>query len=323
MSVQPRELPPVDVPSGESDHPLPELADIGRPRWRADVPVLWRSATSVQLGDDVVITRVGREEVEWMTGLDGLRTAAELTDDLPLPVIEARRLLRAMRAAGALDDAARLPNAVRWARRWDRDATISRYAGLLDTVRDLDHAHEAMDARDRMRVHLIGTGELADHLRTALHAAGLAECHGSPPTVAVLADAPHPDVPAHADHTGLDLPHLHIGIHGARAVIGPLVVPGLTSCLRCAHLHRRDADPSWPLLAVQWAHAAASAGGPTVDPLLARLAADLAALHLRSWSDYPDDPERWGDRAVEVGLPDGTAVRQARPPHPLCGCRWS
>ena len=141
-------------------------------------------------------------------------------------------------------------------------------------------------------------------------------------TVAVLADASHPDVPGDFDHTLQDLPHLHVGVLGDRAVVGPLVVPGLTSCLRCAHLHRRDADAAWPLLAVQWAHAVRAMSCPPQDPLLVQLAATQAALLVRRWTDAPGTPEDWSGYALELRLPDGIARRVDRPPHPLCGCRW-
>src|SRR5262249_22612498 len=48
-----------------------------------------------------------------------------------------------------------------------------------------------------------------------------------------------------------DLPHLVTGLRETTALIGPLVIPGQTSCLRCADLQRGDRDPDWPLLAMQ------------------------------------------------------------------------
>ena len=51
--------------------------------------------------------------------------------------------------------------------------------------------------------------------------------------------------------TGAQVPHLVATVRGETGVVGPLVVPGVTSCLRCADLHRRDADPRWPRLAAQ------------------------------------------------------------------------
>lgn len=48
-----------------------------------------------------------------------------------------------------------------------------------------------------------------------------------------------------------DVAHLPIELAGDRVTVGPLVVPGVTACLACRHAHRRDTDPSWPLLAAQ------------------------------------------------------------------------
>ena len=302
---------------------LPELAGFTRPRWRDDVPALWRDTSSIQLGDDVVLTRISRAHVEWMTRLDGLRTSQQLEDELVLPVAEARRLLRAMLAAGALEDAARIPDAVRWSAQEDRDAAGRRFGAVLRTTRDLDTAYAAMAARDQTRVIVLGGGDLAEQVGDAVASAGLRMASAPrQATIAVLTDGLHPDVPAHFDHDLQDLPHVHIGVLGDRAVVGPLVLPGRTSCLRCAHLHRRDADPAWPLLAVQWAQVVASLACPPIDPLLVRIAAAHAVLLVRAWVDAPADPDRWGNCALELRLPDGRATWLARPTHPLCGCRW-
>lgn len=302
---------------------LPELAGLARPRWREDAPALWRDNSSIQLGDDVILTRITRAHVEWMSRLDGLRTKRQVEADLVLPVDEARRLLRAMLAAGALEDAARIPDSVRWAAQEDRDLAGRRFGSALRTTRDLELSYAAMAARDVVRVMVLGSNDLADQLADSMRAAGLQlaerQRHA---TIVVLADGHHPDVPAHFDHDLQDLPHLHLGVFGDRAVVGPLVVPGRTSCLRCAHLHRRDADPAWPLLAVQWAQVVTSLACPPVDPLLVRTIASHAALLVRMWADEPDEPGRWANRAMELRLPDGRSAWLDRPPHPLCGCRW-
>ena len=43
------------------------------------------------------------------------------------------------------------------------------------------------------------------------------------------------------------------GTRDGTGIVGPLVVPGLTSCLRCADLQRCDRDECWPQLAAQLA----------------------------------------------------------------------
>jgi hypothetical protein len=178
-----------------------------------------------------------------------------------------------------------------------------------------------MGSRDRVRALVVGTGDLAREASHALAAAGLRTADTvTDATIAILADSHHPDVPAHFDHDVQDLPHLHLGARGSRAVVGPLVVPGLTSCLRCTHLHRRDADRAWPLLAVQWGQAVEA--HTTVEPLLARCASAHGVLLLRAWADSPDDPSAWSERALVLSGAAGAADWVARPPHPLCGCRW-
>ncbi len=119
-----------------------------------------------------------------------------------------------------------------------------------------------MAGRDRCRVAILGDGPLADEARAAIEAAGLPVGDADDATVTVLADGLHPDVPARFDHACLDRPHLPLATLGERAVAGPIVVPGRTGCLRCAHLHRRDGDPAWPLLSVQWSQALRGDGEP-------------------------------------------------------------
>src|SRR3712207_7110553 len=57
--------------------------------------------------------------------------------------------------------------------------------------------------------------------------------------------------PLAADLQRRGVPHLVATVRGETGVVGPLVVPGATGCLRCADLHRRDRDPRWPALAAQ------------------------------------------------------------------------
>ncbi len=310
------------LPGPRAPSTLPDLAGFRRPRLREDVPILWRGESTIQLGDDVVVDRVTRSHVAWMTSLDGLSSPVDLEEALTIPDHEARRLVRAMLAAGAIDDAARIPAQLRWASQQQRDAVASRFATALRTCRDLDAAYETLEARDRCTVGITGLGTVADAVSAALAAAGLTVGADEHATVAVLADASHPDVPSFFDHVLQDRPHLHVGVLGDRAVVGPLVVPGLTSCLRCAHLHRRDADAAWPLLSVQWAHAVRSMPCPPLDPLLVQLAATHAAVLLRRWTDAPSCPDDWSGFALELRLPEGIPRRLDRPAHPLCGCQW-
>jgi hypothetical protein len=275
----------------------------------------------MQLGDDVIVDQVLPQHLAWLRCLDGGRTCDELLEDLTIPVAEARRLLRALARAGALVDAAHAPEGARWADRHRRDIVADQYESLLSIHRDPWTSLRIVASREQVRVAIWGEGQVRDDTAAAVSAAGLTEV-ASPAkaTVLVLADAHHPDVPAHVAHEGLDLPHLHIGAHASRAVVGPLVVPGRTSCLRCAHLHRRDQDRAWPLLAVQWSQSSARM---RIDPLLSRAASTRAALALRAWVDTPERVEAWAQTAWEITMPEGSTRQVARPAHPLCGCLWA
>jgi hypothetical protein len=322
MSSAAPDLPPSTDAAIEPPVPtLPEIADLARPRLRPDVPIMWRSADCVQIGDDITVTRVTRSHVAWMTSLDGLSSPTSVTESLTIDETDARRLLRALLAAGALDDASRIPESARWAAPDERDDAHRRFAATLTAYRDLERAHAITQRRDRLRIEVRGSSRLAAEVAAALNAGGIT-IGAAQPDLIVLADAPHPDVPAHRAEEPLMRPHLHVGAVNDRATVGPLVVPRVTSCLRCRHLHRTDRDPAWPLLSVQSAQWLGALPVAPVDPLLARIAADWAGLLVRAWVDLPEDPQAWADLAIDLRLPLGVPHVRSCPPHPLCGCRW-
>jgi bacteriocin biosynthesis cyclodehydratase domain-containing protein len=112
------------------------------------------------------------------------------------------------------------------------------------------------------------------------------------------------------------VPHLVATVRGRVGVVGPLVVPGATSCLRCADLHRRDADPRWPRLAAQLTASEPPPSGATVTCLLT---AATAALQVLAFVDGTASP---GALEATIELhPPALAPRLRRwPPHPACGC---
>lgn len=113
--------------------------------------------------------------------------------------------------------------------------------------------------------------------------------------------------------------YLAVELGADSASIGPLVLPGLTSCLRCADLHRTDRDPAWPALAVQLA--LPRRYGPASDVALATLLAGTAALQALAFLDG-DDPATV-EGTLELRLPDWRLRRRTRPAHPSCGCMGS
>ena len=65
-----------------TDDVLLALAGFLRPRLRDDVPVMWRSESAIQIGEDVVIDRVSRSHVAWLSSLDGLHSPTMIAESL-------------------------------------------------------------------------------------------------------------------------------------------------------------------------------------------------------------------------------------------------
>ncbi|WP_344431850.1 TOMM precursor leader peptide-binding protein [Amycolatopsis minnesotensis] len=139
-----------------------------------------------------------------------------------------------------------------------------------------------------------------------------------PPDLAVLADAvvPAPELVAELVADGIT--HLRAGVHDGRGVVGPLVIPGRSSCLRCLDLHHADRDGHWPLVASQLAGRRQRADLSDVSATAA-----LACVQsLRALLSAERRPPTW-ETTLEVDAFDGTVAHHPAPPHPDCGCRPS
>ncbi|MGW0831648.1 TOMM precursor leader peptide-binding protein [Streptomyces prunicolor] len=146
----------------------------------------------------------------------------------------------------------------------------------------------------------------------------------SDPGFSLVILAPRDDVAVHAPDpaaaTGLIVsgtPHLYAGVVEGTGVVGPLVLPGETSCAGCLHHARTDRDPTWPRLVAQWR----SGRQPQVRPCdltLATTVAGLAAAHALAFLDG-QSPSSAGAR-WEVSLPG--LHWHARPvwAHSACPC---
>ncbi|HEY0640016.1 MAG TPA: TOMM precursor leader peptide-binding protein, partial [Pseudonocardiaceae bacterium] len=114
------------------------------------------------------------------------------------------------------------------------------------------------------------------------------------------------------------VPHLAVRARETTTVVGPLVLPGRTSCLRCADLHRTDVDPAWPRVAAQL-YARPPRNSVTGAQLAAGLAAEHALAHLTGTHRQPDDHPAAG-ATLELDPAAGTLVRRSWPAHPRCNC---
>ncbi|MEU6483061.1 ThiF family adenylyltransferase [Streptomyces sp. NPDC046887] len=153
---------------------------------------------------------------------------------------------------------------------------------------------------------------------------GRAGTAGSEPGVALVVVAPRDGLAAYAPDpltaeawVATGTPHLYAGVVEATGVVGPLVLPGGTACVRCVELERTDRDPAWPRMLAQWRSGRLSLI-PPCDVSLAASVAGLAAAHALAFLDG-DLPASTGAR-WEVSLPllEWRAVRVA--PHADCPC---
>jgi len=112
-----------------------------------------------------------------------------------------------------------------------------------------------------------------------------------------------------------DQPHLVVRCWGNGVSVGPLVLAGQTSCLRCADLARSDADSHWPAVMTQLSRI-----GIASPPALLAWAASTAATQALAFLQG-ELPESAG-ATLELSWP--TFVTQLRRwvSHPECGCSW-
>lgn len=110
--------------------------------------------------------------------------------------------------------------------------------------------------------------------------------------------------------------HLHVAVTVSAGVVGPLVIPGMTSCLACTDLHRRDRDPAWPALAAQLTipRRYPRPGELAVCVAIAGIAAGQALAFLDG--EMPTVVEG----SLELHPPDWRVRRRTWPAHPDCRC---
>lgn len=204
--------------------------------------------------------------------------------------------------------------------------------GLVDIARILaelaaaDLLVPAASGADRS-VHIHGRGPLSDGLATALTRGrlrlsrsrpleGSAERSARRADCVVLADDLVPDPGLVAELVAARVPHLQVRLRDGRGIVGPLVLPGRTSCLRCADLTRSDRDPEWPHLAAQLLGAVGHADQGTV---LATVG--LALGELDTVLDVnPAHPPATLDTTLELDVTSPALIRRRWRRHPRCGC---
>ncbi|MBO9521612.1 MAG: hypothetical protein J7518_08755 [Nocardioidaceae bacterium] len=181
-----------------------------------------------------------------------------------------------------------------------------------------------LHGRRAARVLVLGDlGHPGTDPRPLLTAAGVGLAAASEPPDAVLLLATEEPDRALLDPLVRDeVPHLLVRAVEGTVVVGPLVEPGRTACLRCLDAHHAVDDPLYPALVA--VHHRAERQDGVAEPVDGALAVLAVAWAVRDLVTHLD-----GERAatwsatVHAGphLADLAAVQWQR--HPDCGCRWT
>jgi hypothetical protein len=185
-----------------------------------------------------------------------------------------------------------------------------------------------------IRVH--GRGPLSELLIASLRCSGARVKQSSQPHAAVtsadtdlvvLSDNLVADPRMLRDLHSQRVAHLSVRVRDGTGLVGPLVIPGVTSCLGCADLHRRDRDAAWPAVAAQLRDTVGVADRAT---LLATAALALSQVNRvigavrgseagREPGSDPGPPPAL-NVTLEFDVHAGSIVARHWPRHPLCSC---
>ena len=218
-----------------------------------DLPLLWRTPTSVQFGSEPVVVLDDVTEGEDRL----LATLAAGISETGFAMLS--------RSLGVAPDASR--------------ALLEALAPVLVT-----------DAAEPLpSVAVLGDSVLARAVAGLLASHGVLGAPEEAGLVVLVADW----VVAPADHTrwlNRDVPHLPVVVTERAVTVGPLVEPGLGPCLYCVHLSRLDADAAWAAVATQLLGRAPREVGPLE---IAETASFVARRVLERLGEGPGAARSW------------------------------
>ena len=234
-------------------------------------------------------------------------------------------LLRVLQSGATFDDVAALAEGV------DESAITELIAALVDAGVVTAVAPPRPTTRSAsIRIH--GRGPLSDLLASALRCSGARLKHSSQrhavvaaetTDLVVLSDALVADPRMLRELHAARIPHLPVRVRDGAGLVGPLVLPGVTSCLRCADLHRSDRDAAWPVVASQLRDTVGTADRATVlaTAALALNQVDrvIAAVRGGVAVERAPDPPSTLDTTLEFDVNTGSTVARRWARHPRCG----
>lgn len=210
-----------------------------------------------------------------------------------------------------------------------RGSTVERAGELLDEIEAAGLLQPPRDPRyeiTAVRVH--GLGPLSDAITVGLRGLGIrparsrsyrpnAPEHRARVDLVVLTDTVVVDPRLVADLVVNRIPHLQVRVRDGKGVIGPFVLPGETSCLRCADLIKADYDADWPHLAAQLLDRVGHASPAAIAATAALALTELEAIMECSTHRCPATL----NTTLELDLDSHQLRHRYWEPHPRCGCR--
>ncbi len=318
-----------------------------RPALKAGLLPVWRDRDTLQFGIDprraVALTGMSGAPARLVGLLDGSRDRAQLhaaagENGMAAEVVE--RILALLAAAGALDD---FPSATFRAL---PGAYRQRLAAELATASlargDGDGGATVLARRRAASVQIYGAARISPAIASLLAAAGVgrvteaevgeltttgngrvtraeAPDYGAgagSPDLAVLTSRVPAGLAARLMHDRV--PHLAASATEAIGMVGPLVLPGRTACLRCLEHIRADNDPAWPLILAQLAGRPADPLG--CDTVLTAAVAAQAAGQALTYLDRSTPSSAAVNGTLELVLPGWQWRRRTWLPHFACVC---
>jgi hypothetical protein len=307
-----------------------------RPMLKPALVPMWRNDSSLQLGLDPAHARIveGFDDAgRLVLGLlDGTRDLEQIRAEAATAGADRATvdtLLRTLTRCSLLDDAALDAGPLRELDAPTRDR-LGPELSALSLLRPVPGAALAALARRRTsRLAVAGPPVLTDRIVELLDAAGIRQItvHASlvdlaprtvgrrAPDFVVLATVGLLDLDVFAVLDHLAIPHLAVSVRELTGIVGPLVLPGRTSCLHCQELQRADRDPHWPSLALQFRQVT---DGLRCPAALAAMVAATATVQVLSHLD--GDTPATIEGSLEVTLPDWKLRRRSWRRHPECPC---
>ena len=307
------------------------------PRLAEHAPVVRRTAAEWQIGlepDEALVLRgdMYGSVLALLDGQHGLSEIRRAAQQSGLTDRQLRTTLAALTAAGLLTGResppppARSPVARARVRLVGAGPLGSRIAAALDAA-GVAELHIYDDAAPEMGLYPTA-GALGTRAQAACSALspGPGQTrspvnHWSKPETqpidltVIAADTPEVDRVLPDHFLRRDQPHLLVRSMGRSVSVGPLVLPGQTSCVRCADLHRSDADPCWPTVLAQLTQHPLP-----LDTALVTWAAQTAVIQALAYLSG-SNPESAG-ATLELNERDYLMRWRSWSVHAGCGCGW-